>query len=428
MPQSPFLLFDFPLCAVPLRMEKILLHQIKQPFSVQIPLVSSKSESNRALIINALSQASPENLQNLSTARDTQTMMRLLDSDNLTADVLDAGTTMRFLTAYFALTGREKIMIGTPRMCERPIGILVNALRQLGAKIECLKKEGFPPLHLREFKYSGRRDLQIRGDVSSQFISALLMLAPTLPEGLRLYLTGDVGSVPYIQMTLELMAHFGIKYEADWQKNIIDVPAQDYVAKPFMVESDWSGASYWYAFVALSPFENTELEVLGLKAESLQGDSVLVELMSHLGVKSVFDEKGVKLTKIPTKQSLTWDFANCPDIAQTIAVICTAKQISLTLTGIESLKVKETDRILALQNELAKIGGQLVEVEKNTSYLLTSNFNPQKTTIHTYDDHRMAMAFAPLACVMDIEIDDPSVVNKSYPSFWEDVKRITEIS
>jgi 3-phosphoshikimate 1-carboxyvinyltransferase len=407
-------------------LESIKLSPIRVPFSATIPLVASKSESNRALIINALAGGSPENLQNLSAARDTQTMLRLLASDEVVADVLDAGTTMRFLTAYFAITGQHKQMTGTARMCERPIGILTDALQELGAKIEPLRKEGYPPLQLTGFEYLGNPRIAVRGDVSSQFISALLMVAPHLPEGLQLQLLGEVGSRPYIEMTLAQMSEFGVEAQVDWAEKTIFIAPQKYQAVPYRVESDWSGASYWYAAVALSPFEESNLHLLGLKPQSLQGDSVLVELMPLLGVASDFDGEGVYLRKVPAQTALSWDFSHCPDIAQTIAVICAAKGIQLTLRGIESLKVKETDRIAALQQELAKIGATLTEIKTNDTYLLTpaSQYQSPSEPIDTYDDHRMAMAFAPLAILGDIEIKDPEVVRKSYPSFWEDFARI----
>jgi 3-phosphoshikimate 1-carboxyvinyltransferase len=405
-------------------LKTILLPKIQQSFHTEIPLPSSKSESNRALIINALA-GGKDNLSNLAEARDTQTMMRLLASDDAIADVIDAGTTMRFLTAYFAITGQHKTMTGTSRMCERPIGILVDALRSLGADIQYVNQEGYPPIELNDFNFSGNNNLQIRGDVSSQYISALLMIAPLLPEGLVLEITGELGSKPYIEMTLKQMEAFGITIQRDWENMKITVASQKYQAIPYSIESDWSGASYWFSAVALSEHEDSELELLGLKENSLQGDSVITQIMSHLGVKSKYTGRGFKLTKIPTDTALEWDFTNCPDLAQTVCVVASAKKVPLTLTGIESLKVKETDRIVALQNELAKMGTALEETERNHKYLLTPCPTLTKpNSIHTYDDHRMAMAFAPLACLMDIEIEEPDVVVKSYPSFWKHFERI----
>ncbi|QMW00185.1 3-phosphoshikimate 1-carboxyvinyltransferase [Spirosoma foliorum] len=393
-----------------------------------VPLASSKSESNRALIIDALTGFQCD-LKNLSTARDTQTMIRLLKSEDSVADVLDAGTTMRFLTAYFAATGQQKTMTGTPRMCERPIGILVDALRTLGADITYLNKEGYPPTQINGFSASGTNKVSVRGDVSSQYISALVMIAPLLPDGLTLELTGAIGSRPYIEMTLEQMIYFGADVQADWEAKTITVAPKPYTPKPYAIESDWSGASYWYSVAALAQNETAEITLLGLKAKSLQGDSAIVDIMRSLGVESTFTEEGVRLTKGPTSESLAWDFTDCPDLAQTVAVCAAVKGVTLHLTGVESLKIKETDRIAALQAELQKIGAELVELEPNHLYevhrLPTSHEVP--ATIETYDDHRMAMAFAPVAMREEIIIEEPRVVDKSYPSFWEDMARVATV-
>ncbi len=406
-------------------MKTILLPKIQQSFQTEIPLPSSKSESNRALIINALA-GGKDNISNLAEARDTQTMMRLLASDDEIADVIDAGTTMRFLTAYFAITGQHKTMTGTPRMCERPIGILVDALRFLGADIQYVSQEGYPPLNLKGFNYSGNNQLQIRGDVSSQYISALLMIAPILPEGLVLEIMGELGSKPYIEMTLKQMEAFGVTIQRDWENMTITVSHQKYVPVPYTIESDWSGASYWFSAVALSEHHDVQLELLGLKENSLQGDSVIVEIMKYYGVKSEYTGRGFKLTKGPEKHLMEWDFTNCPDLAQTVCVLIAAKQRPLLFWGVESLKVKETNRIVALQKEIKKIGALLQEVEKDHKYFLMPQ-QPIKIPrlVNTYDDHRMAMAFAPLACMMNILIEDPDVVDKSYPSFWKHFELIS---
>jgi 3-phosphoshikimate 1-carboxyvinyltransferase len=408
-------------------LDQIRLFPIQHSFQEIIPLPASKSESNRSLILNALAGGPLSNLSNLAEARDTQTMIRLLSQkDEEVADVLDAGTTMRFLTAFYSVSGEKKRMTGTARMCERPIGILVNALKELGADIQYENKVGYPPLLLGGFDYSGTRTISIRGDVSSQFISALIMLAPTLPGGLHLKITGSLGSKPYIEMTLAQMKHFGISSKVDWSLGEIEIEAQEYKSIPFAVESDWSGASYWYSMVALSPFEDTSLELLGLKENSLQGDSKIKSIMEPLGVKSTFNGRGYLLTKCPSRESASWDFTDCPDLAQTICVVATAKNITFTLSGIESLKVKETDRVLALQNELAKIGGLLVEIENNHLYTVSGDFSKRQVcpSIETYDDHRMAMAFAPLGLLCELIIKEPRVVDKSYPSFWDHVHKI----
>jgi 3-phosphoshikimate 1-carboxyvinyltransferase len=405
--------------------KSILVHPPKQSIRAEIRLAASKSECNRALIINALTGFQCE-LSNISEARDSQTMLRLLNSNETIADVIDAGTTMRFLTAYFAVTDQTKIMTGTPRMCERPIGILVDALRLLGADIEYQKETGYPPLKLNGFKYSGTNEIAMRGDVSSQYISALLLIAPGLPSGLKIKLEGEVGSKPYIEMTLNQMAYFGIDYQADWTTNTIIIPPFKYQPHPYAIESDWSGASYWYSIVALA--EDAEVELLGLKKDSLQGDSAIVDIMEHLGVASVFTERGVLLTKTTPAASIGWDFTDCPDLAQTVAVCCAVKGIRLSLTGIESLKIKETDRVFALQQELQKLGATLKEIEKDHLYEVARipDFESKETpSIHTYDDHRMAMAFAPAGMVAPIIIEEPGVVVKSYPGYWKDLSQIT---
>lgn len=385
----------------------------------EIQLVSSKSESNRALVINALA-GNKGRLSNLSAARDTQTMQRLLASDAPVWDVLDAGTTMRFLTAYAAVTNQDKTLTGTPRMCERPIKLLVDALQTLGADIDYMDKEGFPPLHVRGMRPNGTSHVQIRGDVSSQYISALLMIAPLLPNGLTVELTGTIGSRPYIDMTLQLMAAFGINHE--WRENSISVKPQTYQPTDYQIESDWSGASYWYSIVALA--EEAEVELLGLKQDSLQGDSRIADIMRPLGVRSTFTRRGVLLQKTAHQTTVQVDFADCPDLAQTVAVCCAAKGIAAEFTGIESLKIKETDRIKALQNELRKFGADLVETEPNHRYRIqNAEFGMPNSAFRTYDDHRMAMAFAPLALIRKIKIEHPDVVVKSYPSFWTDLQQ-----
>lgn len=406
-------------------LKSILVNPQTQPIRTAIQLASSKSESNRSLIISALTNFESQ-LSNVSEARDSQTLEQLLHSEEEEANVIDAGAPMRFLTAYFAVTGKKKIMTGTPRMCERPIGILVDALRELGATITYLGKDGYPPMLLEGFTYSGKNSLVVKSNVSSQFISALLLVSPTLPEGLILNLEGEIGSRPYIEMTLQQMAHFGISYTADWEKKQITVPHQAYRPEAFAVESDWSGASYWYSIVALAP--DAEIELLGLKEQSLQGDSAIADIMDPLGVKTTYTERGVLLQKKEAVKELTWDFSGCPDLVQTVAVCCGAKDIRLTMTGIESLKIKETDRVAALQSELIKIGASLTETAPNHRYEVNKiNEGDPLPVIDTYDDHRMAMAFAPVGILRQIVIEEPGVVVKSYPGFWRDLKTVTQL-
>lgn len=395
----------------------------QQKTTVNINLVASKSESNRALIMQALS-SNLIHLSNLSTARDTQTMRRLLSQNPAILDVLDAGTTMRFLTAYYATKNQTKILTGTKRMQERPIGVLVEALQKLGAKIEYIKTSGYPPLKLLGFKQS-QRELSIKADVSSQYISALLMVAPTLPQGLKLNLEGQISSEPYLQMTLKLMNHFGVNYER--RANLIDILPQSYRANTYTIESDWSGASYWYSIVALAPQVDLKVKLCGLRETSLQGDRVIADFMSRLGVRTTFLSDGVLLSKSKSESEFAYDFSDCPDLAQTIAVVCAAKGIKATLTGLHSLPIKETDRLAALKTELNRFGVK-VEIKDNSSLNISaSNLKFHNQYVETYEDHRMAMAFAPLAMLAPIRIADPNVVQKSYPSFWEDLGQFFDL-
>ena len=385
-----------------------------------INLASSKSESNRALIINALCKGESK-LSNLANARDTRTMQKLLSENPEILDVLDAGTTMRFLTAFSAVGGKPKILTGSKRMQERPIKLLVDALSTIGVQFTYEKNEGYPPFKIEGFTYNGNNKISISGEVSSQYISALLMVAPTLPDGLELTLTGKIGSKPYIQMTLNLMERFGASY--NWDKNVIKVSAQKYTATDYTIEADWSGASYWYSMIALS--QDGKVSLSGLRKASNQGDSVLVELGELFGVKTTFTDTGVLLEKCSHKDFFEWDFTHCPDIAQTVAVICAAKGISCKLTGLESLRIKETDRIEAIKLELAKFG-VVVEVEGDEVIKIA---NPAfkiglNVSVATYKDHRMAMAFAPLALLGDILVENPDVVDKSYPDYWRDLKAV----
>lgn len=379
-------------------------------------LPASKSIANRALIINALAGNSAS-LHNMSDANDTQLMLRLIASPDKTIDVEDAGTTMRFLTAYFAITGKNKILTGTERMKERPIALLVDALRQLGASIQYLGTEGFPPHETLGFTGQRVSTIRIRGDVSSQYISALMMIGPLLPDGLTLELTGRIGSRPYIEMTSSIMQHFGVA--CTLTDNKVVVPHQPYKAASFTVESDWSAASYWFAFASLA--DRAAIALPRLSLQSVQGDSAVVNIMSSLGVTASLKNDLLHLSKTAGASELSWDFTHCPDLAQTIAVVCAALGVKGHFKGLQSLRIKETDRIAALQNELRKINADLVENDSENWTLVPSVKLPSKARFETYKDHRMAMAFAPLAALMDVEIENPNVVRKSYPNFWKDI-------
>jgi 3-phosphoshikimate 1-carboxyvinyltransferase len=379
-------------------------------------LPSSKSISNRALILDALA-GSASTLLNLSDANDTYLMRKLIISEAAEIDVEDAGTTMRFLTAFCAISNKNKVITGTDRMKQRPIAILVDALRKLGAEIEYLEKDGYPPLKIKGFKGQAASELSIRGDVSSQYISALMMVSPLLPQGLQLKFEGKVTSRPYIEMTAALMRQFGI--ECNVSEKDIRIPSKKYTPTQISIESDWSAASYWFAFAALA--DQAEIELPNMTMKSLQGDRVVVEIMETLGVKAKPKGTGLLLNKIDHKKEITWDFTHCPDLAQTVAVVCAAKGIRGFFTGLESLHIKETDRIKALQQELEKLSTTFIA--QGEGWVLTPS--TKKTfnalSFNTYLDHRMAMAFAPLAALTDVTIEDPAVTRKSYPKFWEDI-------
>ncbi|WP_279120854.1 3-phosphoshikimate 1-carboxyvinyltransferase [Bacteroides acidifaciens] len=398
-------------------------YRLSAPSAIKatIQLPASKSISNRALIINALAESNciPDNL---SDCDDTRVMIKALTQDEETIDIMAAGTAMRFLTAYLSVTPGERIITGTTRMQQRPIQILVNALRELGAEINYINNEGFPPLRIKGTELKGN-EITLKGNVSSQYISALLMIAPALKNGIVLHLSGEIISLPYINLTLQLMQDFGAK--AAWtSSDSISVAPQPYTSIPFTVESDWSAASYWYQIAALSP--KTEIELLGLFRNSYQGDSRGAEVFSRLGITTEFTTKGVKLKKTgKAPKRLEEDFIDIPDLAQTFVVTCALMNIPFRFTGLQSLKIKETDRIAALRNELKKLG-YLIE-EENDSVLMWNGerCEPEETpVIATYEDHRMAMAFAPaIICHPTMQIADPQVVTKSYPGYWKDLKQ-----
>lgn len=399
----------------------ITLENKARPDEVSINLPASKSIANRALLINALAPEAAE-IRNLSNARDTQTMHRLLaDQDSTEWDVLDAGTTMRFLTAFSAVRSKEKIMTGTARMKERPIGVLVEALRLLGAEISYLENAGYPPIRIRKLSQQQVTSLNVRGDISSQYISALMMIGPVLPEGITLHLQGNINSRPYIDMTMEVMRHYQGK--VSWEdERTIKIQPSGYQTSPFTVEPDWSAASYWYAMTAFCPTQQVRLT--GLINESIQGDRKMAGIMEKMGVLTRFSPEGALLSGGHAERDLSIDFSDCPDIAQTVAVIAMAAGINCRMTGLESLRIKETDRILALQKELAKFGGSLVEHDAHNWELIPpDSFGTwqEPVLINTYHDHRMAMSFAPLSRFGPLTIEDASVVNKSYPHFWDDL-------
>ena len=386
-----------------------------------IQLPASKSISNRALIINALAKGAHKP-ENLSDCDDTNVMVKALTSQDETIDIMAAGTAMRFLTAFLSVTEGTRVITGTERMQQRPIEILVNALKMLGAEIKYERNNGFPPLRISGKPLEGGA-ISLKGNVSSQYISALLMIAPILKNGLKMTLTGDIISKPYINLTLQLMKDFGA--EAEWvYDNCIEVRPKPYTSVPFTVESDWSAASYWYQIAALAP--KAEIQLNGLFADSYQGDSKVAELFTELGIETIFNSKGALLRKTGVCcEQMEYNFINEPDLTQTFAVTCAVMGIPFRFSGLHTLKIKETDRIAALIAELGKLGYVLKETGKATLYWDGERQPVSETpAIKTYEDHRMAMAFAP-AClrIPSITICDPQVVSKSYPHYWEDLTK-----
>lgn len=386
--------------------------------SVQLP--ASKSISNRALILNALSY-SPYEIQNLSDCDDTEVMVKALNSNARDFDIKAAGTAMRFLTAFLSKVVGEWTITGTERMKNRPIKILVDALNALGGKVEYMDREGYPPLRIFGSALQGG-EISLSGGVSSQYISALLMIAPLMENGLTLSLEGNIISKPYIHLTLQLMELFGVK--AEWNGQVIKVQPQEYNPIRFTVESDWSAASYWYSMMALS--KNAEIELSGLFKNSLQGDAAGAKLFAQLGVGTTFTDRGVVLKRTGNlAKKLVYNFVNEPDLAQTFVVACVFLNIPFRFTGLQSLKIKETDRIEALKTELRKLGYILTDSNDSILEWNGERCEPEDNpVIATYEDHRMAMAFAPAALVRPegIEIAHPEVVTKSYPRYWDDLK------
>ena len=407
-------------------------YQIKAPslLNQTIKLPASKSISNRALIIHALTGGSllPDNL---SDCDDTSVIINALTHNPHEINIKAAGTAMRFMTAYLSVKdGEEHILTGTERMKHRPIGVLVDALRQLGADISYIGEEGFPPLLIKGKKLEGGL-LEVPGNISSQYISALLMIGPKLRNGLTLRLKGDVISRPYIDLTLWTMREFGA--DADWSNfETISVEPKPYKERSYYIENDWSAASYWYEMMALTNQEDDEIRLKGLMDGSKQGDSSVRYIFSLLGVKTIFEsrEEGVPTT-VTLRHSdrcvprLEYDFVNSPDLAQTFVVCCALKNVHFHFTGLSTLKIKETDRIEAMKQEMKKLG--YVIRDANNSELIWDGercMPDLEDGIDTYEDHRMALSFAPASLYIDgLKINNPQVVTKSYPHFWDDLRQ-----
>jgi 3-phosphoshikimate 1-carboxyvinyltransferase len=381
----------------------------------------SKSESNRMLILQKLFREI--NIHNLSDSDDTHHLQAALSSQDAEINVGHAGTAMRFLTAFFAIQQkRTTILSGSERMHQRPIKVLVEALRALGAEISYLGNEGFPPLKITG-KQLTKDQVKINGNISSQYISALLLIAASLPNGLRVELVGEITSIPYINMTLSLLNQIGITTSFEGQ--IIQVnPFEEANKHTIEVESDWSSASYFYSIAALSSV-GSQIRLSSYKKESLQGDAILAKIYKSFGVETVYETNSIVLrkTKEHNKEHLTIDLNKAPDIAQTIAVTCYGLGVSCKLLGLHTLKIKETDRLEALHSELTKLGAN-ISVTPTSLYLTSSSEIVADVSVETYNDHRMAMAFAPLGMKIPLEILDADVVTKSYRNFWKDLQKI----
>ncbi|MCX7546668.1 3-phosphoshikimate 1-carboxyvinyltransferase [Xanthomarina sp. F1114] len=387
-----------------------------------INVTGSKSESNRLLLLQALYPHIE--IKNCSNSDDSVVMSEALSSSSNIIDIHHAGTAMRFLTAYFATQdGREVVLTGSDRMKERPIKILVDALKSLGADISYLETEGFPPLKIKGRQLSNNK-VALKAHVSSQYISALLLIAAKLENGLELTLEGEITSIPYINMTLSLLNEVGIK--TSFKGQLIKVYQQAAISKQeLIIESDWSSASYFYSMIALSEL-GTEVKLSAYKQNSLQGDSVLSEIYQQFGVETHFHNTRITLRKsknVDLESIITLNLSNSPDIAQTIAVTCLGLGLECKLTGLHTLKIKETDRLLALKTEIEKLGGE-VAITSNSLHLKALKVKINTVAIDTYNDHRMALSFAPLALVTSITIRDAEVVSKSFPSFWNDLKAL----
>lgn len=399
-----------------------------QKIDADIVLPASKSISNRALVISALAGGN-KLPTNLSDCDDTKVITRALANNPYEIDIMAAGTSMRFMTAYLSTQEGEHVITGTDRMKHRPIGILVDALRYLGADIQYVGEEGFPPLRIKGRQLEGGR-LEMPGNVSSQYISAILMIGPILKNGIQLHLKGEIVSRPYIDLTLWMMTEYGAK--AEWTDvDTIEVAPKPYIERDYYIENDWSASSYWYEILALTDDSEAKVRLEGLSDGSRQGDSVARYISSILGVKTAFATKQegkptmVTISRhMRTLPRIDYDFVNSPDLAQTYVAACCAMNIPFHFTGLASLKIKETDRIEALKTELRKLG--YVITDKNNSELIWNGerCTPTGEAIDTYEDHRMAMAFAPLCIKLGrIEINNPQVVTKSYPAYWDDLKK-----
>lgn len=411
--------------------ENIRIHFPKSIIRGTIHLDGSKSISNRALIMKALAKEATISLDHLSNSKDTQLMQSLLQSNEPVLDAGAAGTTFRFLTAFLSISSKEIILTGSERMKQRPIGELADTLNFMGANIEYLENKGYPPLKFHPVDLSAlKRKVSIKSTISSQYISALLMIGASLPNGLELTMIGEIISRPYIEMTLAMMKHFGI--ESIWEKDTIIIEPQSYKSNHLFVEGDWSAASYYYSLAAIA--QEVDLSLYGVSDHSLQGDSVIADIGKLFNVHTTYFPDHIRLTKLnaPLPKSIEWDFIRCPDLAQTVLAMCAATGVTGVFTGLQTLRIKETDRIAAMKTELKKMAVPFYRLpdkmtkQSNIEYHIVegqAQFN-DTPSFATYEDHRMAMCMAPLALLHPIEILHKDVVAKSYGNFWKDLQSL----
>ena len=408
-------------------MTKVKVSKADKAAVGKIKLSGSKSISNRVLIIQALCEKSFK-ITNLSDSDDTKTLQALLASDSQELNAHHAGTTFRFLTSYLATRKGKNTLTGSERMQERPIKALSDALIKMGADITYVKNEGYPPLKIGSPTRILDSKISLSAEISSQYISSLLLVAPTLPNGLEINMIGDLVSRPYLEMTLKIMEHFGVSHT--WEGQTISIAPQKYQANDFFVEADWSAASYYYIIAAFA--KEADITLSGLQKDSLQGDSAIAAIGNSFGLQTEYIDNSIRITKSgsPLEEFFEYDFINCPDIAQSVSTMAAGAGVSALMTGLQTLRIKETDRIAALQAELAKVHVWLSKLpakfSKNSNveyYMQEGNIDGDEMapTFATYKDHRMAMAFGPLAMLFPIEVEEHMVVTKSYPAFWEDL-------
>ncbi len=384
-----------------------------------VALPGSKSESNRALILHALAGREAE-IINLSEAEDTRLLAKILSRGGKMADVKDCGTCMRFLLAYYCVINKNKIITGSSALCQRPVGKLVNALRNIGFKLNYVRNEGFPPVEVIPVENKFLKDtVTIESNESSQYISSLAMIAPVLNRGLTIHCTGARVSNPYIELTIHLMKRMEIS--AAWKKNSLIIKNQKFTPAVFEVESDWSSASYWYSIASIA--SRAEITLAGLRSDSMQGDKIIAEWMKKFGIQTEYDQQQIRIKKVsePLANEMDFDFSDHPDLAMTIITLAAVKNIKLSISGVSTLKHKESDRIAGLTSELKKINGWLTQTGDDR-YELKSNYRRTAEHIETFGDHRMVMSFAPLGIAGEINIVQPLSVTKSYPRFWDDLR------